>query len=182
MTTRVSFADLLKAGADKDKQRGNLKLAATSTVSKPTAVAPENDFNKRANSLERDALPKGLFPGASKAIYDALYLRTLGAVEPTNKIQATRKQIISWSGVKNIKTVNAHLKKLEDKGFIKRSSFNGEPSGNFFEIFLPNQPDPAQKNAKIDPDQTQTRPRPKIGLGLVWVKLLQTKVLIEFPF
>ncbi len=131
MSARVSFADLLKAGADKDKQRLNLKLAPPIPPVAKT-VAPESDFNKRANSLERDALPKGLFPGASKAIYDALYLRTLGAVYPTNTIQATRKQIIEWSGVKNIKTVNAHLKKLEENGFIKRSNFNGEPSGNFF--------------------------------------------------
>ncbi len=161
MSARKSFADLLKAGADKDKQRINLRLAAPAaqSISKP-AVAPESDFNRRANSLERDALPKGLFPGASKAIYDALYLRTLGAINPTNMIQATRKQIISWSGVKNIKTINAHLKKLEDRGFIKRSSFNGEPSGNYFEIYLPNQPNSVEKNVKIDPDQTQTRPRP----------------------
>jgi hypothetical protein len=50
MSTRVSFADLLKAGADKDKQRLNLKLAAPAPPASKV-VAPENDFNKRANSL-----------------------------------------------------------------------------------------------------------------------------------
>src|SRR5919206_5208275 len=29
-------------------------------------VAPARDFNRRANSLEREAMPQGLFPGSSK--------------------------------------------------------------------------------------------------------------------
>src|SRR5215213_11278725 len=37
-------------------------------------IAPAKDFNRRANSLDRDALPAGLFPGSSKKLYDALYL------------------------------------------------------------------------------------------------------------
>jgi hypothetical protein len=44
--------------------------------------APARDFNRRANSIEREALPQGLFPGSSKKIYDALYLRTRGANPP----------------------------------------------------------------------------------------------------
>ncbi len=183
MSARVSFADLLKAGADKDKQRINLKLAPPAPPPLK-AHAPEKDFNKRANSLDRDALPGGLFPGASKAIYDALYLRTLGAVNPTNTIQATRKQIINWSGVKNIKTVSVHLKKLEDNGLIKRSNFVGEQSGNHYEIYLPPPTNPTQPNPthpipdpnrKLDIDQTQ-----KLG----WVGLgkpVENKATYRFP-
>lgn len=160
MSSRVSFADLLRVGADKDKQKIILKLAPTASPPILKTVAPENDFNKRANSLERDALPKGLFPGASKAIYDALYLRTLGAINSTNTIQATRKQIINWSGVKNIKTVNAHLKKLEENGFIRRSNFNGEHSGNYYEVYLPDQVNLSEKILQIDQTQTRHRPDP----------------------
>ncbi len=105
MSARVSFADLLKAGADKDKQRLNLKLAAPvpSDLQQTVApVAPEKDFNRRANVLERNALPDGLFPGASKAIYDALYLRTLGAVNPKKTVQATRKELMKVVGCQKI--------------------------------------------------------------------------------
>src|SRR5215207_8888115 len=55
---------------------------------KPSPIAPERNFNKRANSLEHSALPSGLFPGASKKIYDALYVRTRGAVVPARTVQA----------------------------------------------------------------------------------------------
>jgi hypothetical protein len=168
MSARVTFADLLKVGAEKDRQRLNLRLAAPVPTASKT-VAPENDFNKRANTLERDALPKGLFPGASKAIYDALYLRTLGAVDPTNMIQATRKQISSWSGVKNLKTVDVHLKKLVEKGIIKRSNFNGEHTGNYYEIYLPGKLNLADQN---DPKSVTTLPEP----------VLESTLSIPYPY
>ena len=113
----------------------------------PKSIAPERDFNKRANILEREALPNGLFPGASKAIYDALYLRTLGAVISKRTIQATRKELMKWSGIKNIKTINNHLKKLKDSNLIGVTNFAGEQTGSHYEVFLPN---------KARPDQTQT--------------------------
>jgi hypothetical protein len=49
--------------------------------------APARDFNRRANSLERDAMPQGLFPGSSKKIYDALYLRSRGAHPPRTRVR-----------------------------------------------------------------------------------------------
>ena len=42
-------------------------------------VTPVKDYNKRPNSTER-ALSAGLFPGTSQKLYNALYLRTRGAV------------------------------------------------------------------------------------------------------
>jgi hypothetical protein len=133
---------------------------------KPEKVAPENDFNKRANVLERDALPNGLFPGASKAIYDALYLRTLGSINPKRTVQATRKELMKWSGVKNIKTINSHLKRLKELGLIGTTNFTGEQTGSHYEVFLPRKgdPDPTQTtqtggvpeaDQKTDSDQTQ---------------------------
>jgi hypothetical protein len=79
MSARVSFADLLKAGADKDKQRLNLKLAEPAPPTLKT-VAPEKDFTRVANSIARKAVPEGLFIGKSKQIYDYLYSVTRGAV------------------------------------------------------------------------------------------------------
>ncbi len=44
--------------------------ATRGTLRPPKAetVAPVRDFNKRANVLDRDALPSGLFPGSSKKL------------------------------------------------------------------------------------------------------------------
>lgn len=152
--------------------------------------APVRDFNKRANSIDRDALPMGAFPGASKKIYDAVYLRTLGAVVPRKTIQATRREIMAWSGIQNIKTVNAHLKRLKDSGLFNITNFVGEQSGSIYEIFLPEEiglnlyPDQTQttqtstkpeSNQKMDSDQTQK---------MVWVgsgKNVENKDTSEKP-
>lgn len=126
---------------------------------KTSPNAPVRDFNKRANSIDRDALPLGAFPGASKKIYDALYIRTRGAVQPVRTIQATRKDLMSWSGVQNIKTINAHLKRLKDSRLLSVTNFVGEQSGSIYEVFLPD-----EINLIFDPDQTQTtRTRPEPG-------------------
>lgn len=159
----------------------------TQTRSKPEkAIAPENDFNKRANILERDALPNGLFPGASKAIYDALYLRTLGSINPKNKVQATRKELMKWSGVKNIKTINTHLRKLKDLNLIVVTNFTGEQTGSYYEVLLPKVGDPDQTQS------TQTEGKPDAYQKLdsdpdqktVWVgsgKDVEKKHTYEFP-
>ncbi len=146
-----------------------LEPAATqeSPTPKP-APAPERDFARVANSVNRDALPAGLFGGTSKQLYDALYQRTRGAMKPTRTIQATRRELIAWSGIKNIKTINTHLKRLRRAGLISHTKLVGEHGGSVYEVFLPEE---------ADPDQTQTRPRPgpdqKLGLDqaqkLVWV-------------
>jgi hypothetical protein len=104
---------------------------------KTEQIAPVRDFNKRANVLDRDALPSGLFPGSSKKLYDALYLRTLGAVVPTRTIQATRRELRQWSGIKNIKTVAAHLRHLETVGLVLRAWDRGDNEGSVYEVGLP---------------------------------------------
>ncbi len=140
------------------------------------SIAPEKDFNKRANILEREALPNGLFPGASKAIYDALYLRTLGSINSRRTVQATRKELMKWSGIKNIKTINVHLKRLKDLRLIGITNFTGEQTGSHYEVFLPE---------KGNPDQTQTsqtRSKPEVdqktdsdqNQKTVWVGLGQS--------
>jgi hypothetical protein len=114
-------------------------------------AAPARDFNRRANSIEREALPAGAFPGASKKLYDALYLRTRGAVTAKHVVQATRRELMQWSGIKNIKTVNVHLRRLRLAGLVVPTKMVGEHEGSLYEVFLPEE---------ADPDQTQTNPRP----------------------
>jgi len=73
-------------------------------------IAPARDFNRRANSLERDALPSGLFPGSSKKIYDALYLRTIGAIVPRSRVRDSRRDLFEWTGIKNLNRIDGHIR------------------------------------------------------------------------
>jgi hypothetical protein len=125
-------------------------------------VAPKRDFNRRANSLERDALPAGLFPGTSKKLYDALYLRTRGAVVPTRTIQATKRELMAWSGIRSKNTVAVNLKILLSVGFLKPSYDPGNHEGTTYEVLLPEEipthPNPSQ------PVPSQPIPTQKLGL------------------
>jgi len=100
-------------------------------------IAPERDFNRRPNSLERDALPKGLFPGTSKKLYDALYLRTRGAVVPVRSIQATRTEVMRWAGIGGLNTFLSHIKHLTRVGLIVRQFEIGNKEGAVYEVRIP---------------------------------------------
>jgi hypothetical protein len=111
---------------------------ATQTSTRPAPpTAPNRDFNKRANSLEREALPAGMFPGSSKKIYDALYFRTRGAVKPVRSIQATRRDIMQWTDIKNVKTIHDHTRRLVAAGLIVIAKLEGDHEGSVYEVILP---------------------------------------------
>jgi hypothetical protein len=116
----------------------------------PKPIAPDRDFNKRANSLERIALPSGMFPGASKKIYDALYVRTRGAVKPSRTLRATKKDVAQWSGVSNRKTIDMHLRYLETAGLIVRKWELGNTEGYLFEVRLPEETSLMDRGAEGD--------------------------------
>ena len=99
--------------------------------------APTRDFNRRANSIEREALPQGLFPGSSKKIYDALYLRTRGANPPRPRVRASRRDFLDWTDIRNIKTVDGHLRYLMSVGLIVRNWEIGSTEGSQYEVRLP---------------------------------------------
>jgi hypothetical protein len=100
-------------------------------------AAPQRDFNKRANSLDRVALPAGIFPGSSKKLYDALYIRTRGAVVPGKSIRATKRELSDWSGIRNAKTIDAHLRYFSAVGLIISSWERGQNDGALYEVLLP---------------------------------------------
>ena len=101
------------------------------------SVSPQRDFNKRANSLERLALPAGIFPGSSKKLYDALYLRTRGAVTPKRTVRATKRELSDWSGIRNIKTIDSHLKYFGAIGLVISEWERGQNAGSLYEVLLP---------------------------------------------
>lgn len=100
-------------------------------------TAPQRDFNKRANSLDRMALPAGIFPGSSKKLYDALYIRTRGAIVPSKGIRATKRELSEWSGIRNAKTIDAHLRYFSAVGLIISSWEKGQNDGAYYEVLLP---------------------------------------------
>jgi hypothetical protein len=122
----------------------------TSTRPVPN-TAPDRDFNKRANSLEREALPAGVFPGSSKKIYDALYFRTRGAVKPVRTIQATRRDLMQWTGIRNVKTIHDHTRRLATAGLIGVVKLDGDHEGSVYEVFLPEESDRYQSLTSTAP-------------------------------
>ncbi|HEY0077553.1 MAG TPA: hypothetical protein VGB73_02835 [Pyrinomonadaceae bacterium] len=140
------MADMLNAAA---AERDAEPTSTHPNPPQPTRIAPARDFNKRANSLEREALPKGLFPGTSKKLYDALYLRTRGAHQPTRTIQATKRELMAWSGIKSKNTIAVNLQILTSIGLVVRQIEIGDHDGSVYEILLPEeavQSDPTQPN------------------------------------
>jgi hypothetical protein len=66
-----------------------------------------------------------------------LYLRTRGAHTPVKTIRATRREIGQWSGIKNIKTIAAHLSHLSTVGLIIHQWERGSTEGSLYEVRLP---------------------------------------------
>jgi hypothetical protein len=78
-----------------------------------------------------------MFPGTSKKLYDALYLRTRGAIKPSRTIRATKKDLSAWAGIKNRKTIDAHLRYFDMVGLVRRQWLPGQNDGYQFEVVLP---------------------------------------------
>jgi len=110
---------------------------STSREEPRQSPAPARDFNRRANSLEREAMPQGLFPGASKKIYDALYLRSRGANPPRARVRASRRDFLDWTDIRNLKTVDNHIRFLIAIGLIIRHWELGSNEGSEYEVRLP---------------------------------------------
>lgn len=158
----------------------------TQTSTKPVPpTAPNRDFNKRANSLEREALPAGMFPGSSKKIYDALYFRTRGAVKPVRSIQATRRDIMQWTGIRNVKTIHDHTRRLVAAGLIVIAKLEGDHEGSVYEVILPEESDQYQSRTSTAPIPTPSRdsvPLPyqnsvRVGMG----NLVESKATYSPP-
>jgi hypothetical protein len=100
------------------------------------AIAPTRDFSRVANSIVREAMPAGLFKGESKKTYDALYLRTRGAIVPRRAVRATQADLMDWAGVSH-NTLKAHLKHLTRTGLLKIHYVRGDNTGAEYEPILP---------------------------------------------
>lgn len=188
MNGRVSFADLLKAGADKDKQRFKIKVTqptpltpATPPTLKP--IAPERDFTRVANSIARRAVPEGLFIGKSKQIYDYLYSITRGAVQPTRTARITKANLMRNADIGSERTLHKNLTHLKTLGLIKVFEFEGQHQGNEYETFLPeeilfNPPHPRHPRHPLS--KVEGVPPAESGVGGVGY-LVENKPIYDCP-
>lgn len=152
MTTRVSFADLLKKGTEKDEQRSGekpgqpdkkavLRTPGTPltplTTSTAHPISPERDFAKVANSIVREAVAQGMFIGKSKQIYDFLYLHTRGAIQPKRSVRITKSILMRGANIGSERTLLKNLSHLKKVGLVKITEFEGQHQGNEYQVLLP---------------------------------------------
>jgi hypothetical protein len=101
-------------------------------------IAPIRDFHRVSNSINREALEGGMFTRPScKQVYDALYLLTRGAIQPSRTIQIGRKQLQKKAGIGSDKTLDAAVISLQAVGLLKVNLAFGSQKGNFYEVLLP---------------------------------------------
>jgi hypothetical protein len=99
-------------------------------------ISPKRDYTKVANSINRDAVPSGLFKGTSKNTYDVLYQRTRGAINPKRSIKAVQSNLLLWTNLSH-NSLRSHLKHLQSVGLVRVHYKLGDNSGAEYEIFLP---------------------------------------------
>ena len=128
-------------------------------------VAADRDFNRRPNSLDRDALPAGLFPGTSKKLYDALFLRTRGAHQPTRTIQARRTELMKWAGIGSRNTFLSHMRHLTRIGLVIRRFEVGDNEGAEYEICIPEEIDLRRLEASAQLTSAQLGSAQELVLG-----------------
>src|SRR5207253_11513081 len=94
---RLPHEDLIPSSPQELEKPSMPSLTSqTSTTSTPSQtselvpVAPVKDFTKVANSINREAVPAGLFIGKSKQLYDCLYSLSRGAVVPSRTLRISR--------------------------------------------------------------------------------------------
>jgi hypothetical protein len=138
-------------------------IPAQTDPTQANSIAAARDFNRRHNSLDRDALPAGLFPGTSQKLYNALFLKTRGAIVPRRTVQATKRELMLWSNIRSKNTIAVNLNILTSLGWIKAEHDVGSHEGSVYEVFtfeelpnpsqpIPTHPDPTQKLG-LDPTQ-----------------------------
>ncbi len=152
----------------------------TNTTNLSEPISPQNDYAKVANSIARKAVPERFFRGMSKNTYDALYLRTRGAVNPARKIRATRSDLIRWAGVSDV-TIDKHIRHLKSVGLLKVELIIGSHEGNWYEVFIPEEvtqlTQPYQPNLPKKVSNHVTNLVSNVGR----VYLDETKGSYEFP-
>lgn len=103
----------------------------------PTPVSPQRDFTKVANSIVRDLVASGSFVGKSKQLYDYLYLRTRGAINPKRTFAIPKPELMKGAGIGSERTLLKNLRHLTELGIVQIKYTDGKHSGNEYTVLLP---------------------------------------------
>ena len=101
------------------------------------SISPQRDFTKVANSINREAVPAGLFSGKSKQLYDCLYTLTRGAITPTRSIRISRPKLMKKAHIGSRITFDTNIERLMNVGLISVKKIIGEHEGNEYVVHLP---------------------------------------------
>src|ERR1700759_2721201 len=140
---RLPHEDLIHATEPPEEQSEQSMPSLTTMTSQtrhtpdPVPVAPVRDFTKVANSINREAVPAGVFTGKSKQLYDCLYSLSRGAVVPSRTVRISRPKLMKKSGIGARVTFDANVERLVAIGFLRVRRITGEHDGNEYTVFLP---------------------------------------------
>jgi hypothetical protein len=132
---REPHEDLIKP--EVTSMTSQTSLTSHTPVAQEQPVAPARDFTKVANSINRDAVPAGLFKGKSKQLYDCLYLMTRGAVVPARSVRISRPQLMKKAHIGSRVTFEANMAHLQAVGLVSIRQIIGEHEGNEYSVLLP---------------------------------------------
>lgn len=102
-----------------------------------SAIAPERDFTRVANSILREGVAGGHFTGKSKQLYDYLYTRTRGAVVPTKSVKITKPSLMKGAHIGSERTLLKNIQHLKSIRLIEVDYTDGKHDGNTYTVFLP---------------------------------------------
>ena len=138
LTSQPSVSSRSSLSSQPKKPNPKVKPKTLPKTADEFPVAPVKNFHRVANSVNSQALQTGLFKtGAYKKIYDALYLLTRGAVNPTRTIKIKKSELMKKSNIGARVTLDAGVAHLQSVGLIKVNVIGGAHAGNEFEVFLP---------------------------------------------
>lgn len=134
---RMPHEDLIHSQTDTLPSMTSRTTPTSHTETLP--IAPVKDFSKVANSIAREAVPAGLFPGKSKQLYDCLYSMTRGAVIPSRSVRISRPRLMRKAQIGARATFDANVERLAAVGLIRVRKIAGEHEGNEYTVLLPDE-------------------------------------------
>ena len=145
--TTTSISNKTSSSSTTSETSNTKSPSTTRTTSKPsisntankTEVSPIRDFQKIPNSITRDAVPSGMFRGKSKLVYDLLWSKSRGKINPTRTVKISRREIKKETAIGSMVTIDAALNHLQSIGLIQVIRSVGSLSGNQYEIFAPDE-------------------------------------------
>lgn len=107
-----------------------------STLGKILTVVTEEDFARLPDSVKR-LIDNGMFPNSSLAIYLYLYSLTRGAAQPVRSVRISKTNLLNGANLRAEKALLKNLAHLKNIKLVKITVFNGDHSGNEYEVLTP---------------------------------------------